>query len=244
MLLVGEAPLYSPGDVAANRLTRRDKMSPMRRLTDTDAAIAYSTGLLRGERVYLREVREDDLAPLTRWWNDPATLALQQSSVRPIPGQTMADRFRLWTANTSPLDTGFAVVRTDDDSLIGQTGLKVSSNGRSAEFVIILGPEFTSRGFGTETVRLMLRFAFAELGLHRVELRAWGYNTRAIGAYLRAGFVEEGRRRDVTFHNGHYGDEVIMGILEQEWWARAEAGDGAAEPGTGAAEERSETHGY
>jgi RimJ/RimL family protein N-acetyltransferase len=216
----------------------------MRRLTDTDAAIAYSTGLLRGERVYLREVREDDLAQLSRWWNDPATLPLQQSSVRPIPGQTMADRFRLWTANTSPQDTGFAVVRSDDDALIGQTGLKGSPNGRSAEFVIVLGPDFTSRGFGTETVRLMLRFAFAEVGLHRVELRAWGYNTRAIGAYLRAGFVEEGRRRDVTFHNGHYGDEVIMGILEQEWWARTEAEDATAEVAATGTEERAENHGY
>lgn len=217
----------------------------MRRLTDTDAAIAYSTGLLRGDRVYLREVREDDLVQLTRWWNDPATLALQQSTVRPIPGQTMADRFRLWTANTSPHDTGFAVVRIDDDTLIGQTGLKGAPNGRSAEFVIVLGPEFTSRGYGTETVRLMLRFGFAELGLHRVELRAWGFNTRAIGAYLRAGFVEEGRRRDVTFHNGQYGDEVIMGILEEEWWSRAEAGDDVAENGSSGTEgERSETHGY
>lgn len=194
----------------------------MRRLTDTDAAIAYGRNLLRGERVYLREVREADFEPLARWWNDPATTVLQQGVARPVPEPTITERFRQWTANTTPNDPSFAVARIDDDALLGQVGLIAAPHGRTAEFMIVLGPEHTGNGYGTETCRLMLRFGFAELGLHRIELRVWGYNTRAIGAYLRAGFVEEGRRRDVTFHNGQYGDEVIMGILETEWWVRAE----------------------
>ncbi|MFC7623445.1 GNAT family N-acetyltransferase [Microlunatus sp. GCM10028923] len=194
----------------------------MRRLTDTDSAIAYSTDLLRSDRIYLREVRDEDLGQFTRWWNDPATLTLQQSTARPVPEGATVDRFREWTRTMTLQDFGLAVVRASDDTLIGQAGLKLEQYGRSAEFVIVLGPEYTSQGYGTEAVRLMLRFGFAELGLHRIELWVWAYNTRAIAAYRSAGFIEEGRRRDVAFHNGQYCDEVIMSVLENEWRRSAE----------------------
>lgn len=197
----------------------------MPRLTDTDTAIAYGHSLLRGERVHLRELRESDHEPLLRWWNDPATLVLQQRTARPVAAATMTELFRQWSGNANSRENGFAVARNSDDALIGQTSLIDAPGHRCAEFAIVLGPEHTGQGYGTETCRLMLGLAFAELGLHRVELRVWSFNTRAIGAYLRAGFVEEGRRRDVVFHNGHYGDEVIMGILEDEWRRQNERED-------------------
>ena len=188
-------------------------------LGDTNAAIAYGTGLLRGPRIHLRAHRDEDYAPLSRWWNDPATLPLQQATTRPLPETTMAERFRQWGANTAATETGFAVVRTDDDALIGQVGLKGAPGSRSAEFAIVLGPDYTSQGYGTEACRLMIDFGFGELGLHRIELRTQSYNSRALAAYRRAGFTEEGRRREIIFHNDGYSDEVIMSILEQEWRA-------------------------
>lgn len=196
----------------------------MARLSDTDAARAYGAGLLRGSLVQLREVREDDLPQFVRWWNEPETMVLQRSVVRPTPADTLTEQFRGWNANSSGGGAGFAVVRNSDETLIGQVSLIPQPRGHSAEFAIIIGSEHTGQGYGTETARLALRYAFDELGLHRVELWAWAYNSRALAAYRRAGFVEEGRRRDATFHNGQYEDEVIMGVLADEWRRDLERG--------------------
>ena len=65
----------------------------------------------------------------------------------------------------------------------------------------------------------MLRFAFDELGGHKVELRVWAFNDRAIRAYEKAGFVREGVRRAVAFHGGQFYDEVLMGVLAEEFRA-------------------------
>ncbi|MGI4895653.1 MAG: GNAT family N-acetyltransferase, partial [Janthinobacterium lividum] len=72
----------------------------------------------------------------------------------------------------------------------------------------------------TDAVRTLVAYAFSELGLHRVQLGAWAFNSRALAAYANAGFTEEGRRREVVFHDGHWYDEVLMSVLEDDWWSR------------------------
>lgn len=66
-------------------------------------------------------------------------------------------------------------------------------------------------------MRLALRFAFMELNLHRVTLDVFEYNPRAIRSYEKAGFREEGRRRQLLLRNGRRWDEIEMGILREEW---------------------------
>lgn len=62
----------------------------------------------------------------------------------------------------------------------------------------------------------MVWYGFAELGLHKIELRVWSYHQRAIRSYTKAGFVLEGVRRAAAFHAGLFHDEVLMGILAEE----------------------------
>ena len=69
----------------------------------------------------------------------------------------------------------------------------------------------------TEAARTILRFAFEELNLHRVELEVFDFNQRAIRAYEKAGFRREGTRRQHHFLHGGYHDAHIMSILEDEF---------------------------
>jgi ribosomal-protein-alanine N-acetyltransferase len=71
-------------------------------------------------------------------------------------------------------------------------------------------------GLGTEVTRTVLTYGFRDMGLHRIDLRVLAFNARAIGCYLRCGFVEEGREREAAFVGGQWHDDVIMGILEHE----------------------------
>jgi RimJ/RimL family protein N-acetyltransferase len=56
--------------------------------------------------------------------------------------------------------------------------------------------------------------------LHRVALTVFEFNTRAIRAYEKCGFVVEGRAREAILRDGHYWDEIHMSVLADEWEAR------------------------
>ncbi len=53
--------------------------------------------------------------------------------------------------------------------------------------------------------------------VQEIELRTWSFNTWAVATYRRVGFAEEGRRRQVVFHQGRFHDQILMGILADEW---------------------------
>ena len=61
--------------------------------------------------------------------------------------------------------------------------------------------------------------AFERLGLHRLELDVFSFNTRAERAYLKAGFRREGVLRDAVMDGDGYADDILMAILEEEWKA-------------------------
>jgi RimJ/RimL family protein N-acetyltransferase len=182
--------------------------------------VDLTTDPLTGDRIRLRELRDEDLADLTTWWQDPVLLIRQTAgALHPKPAATIAEQFRDWCRNDG-IDVGLSVVTRDGGTLLGHAALfGAKPRNRTATYVIMLGPPHQGAGYGTETTRLMLRYAFAELNLHRVQLQVLGYNERAIHTYAKAGFVEEGRSREAVYRSGEWHDEVHMGILAREWWA-------------------------
>lgn len=73
------------------------------------------------------------------------------------------------------------------------------------------------KGYGTDAMKVILGYAFAELNLHRVTLGVFEYNTRAIRSYEKAGFCVEGRMRKELARDGRLWDELIMGVLRDDW---------------------------
>jgi RimJ/RimL family protein N-acetyltransferase len=173
---------------------------------------------LAGELVRLRALREEDLPALCEWWQDQRVAVFQSSGpTRPRPAEGIAEMLRGWSRNDGA-DTGLSVTTALSGELVGHAALYgVSVKDRCATLAIIIGPTHQDRGYGTDAVRVLLRYGFVELGLHRVELSVTGYNLRAVAAYRRAGFVEEGRRRSAIFRSGAWHDDVGMAILESEW---------------------------
>jgi RimJ/RimL family protein N-acetyltransferase len=83
-----------------------------------------------------------------------------------------------------------------------------------------LGREYIGRGYGTDAMRIIVGYGFREMGLHRIELSVAPFNMAGIRAYEKAGFTEEGRRRELVWHDGRWYDEVMMSVLDHEWAAR------------------------
>lgn len=175
---------------------------------------------LTGDRIRLRELREDDLAVLVPWWQDPDVMVTQTSgTLHPRSADAIAEQFRGWSRNTG-IDAGLTVVSRDEGTVLGHAALfGADAHNRTATFAIVIGPPHQGQGYGTEATRLMLRYGFSELGLHRIQLVANGFNERAIHTYAKVGFVEEGRDREAVFRGGAWHDLVRMGILDHEWRA-------------------------
>lgn len=113
----------------------------------------------------------------------------------------------------------FGIRRLADDQLIGDIGLDALDFPKRDSFVGIgIGErEDWGRGYGTDAMRVILRYAFTEFNLHRVSLTVFEYNPRAIQSYVKAGFREEGRLRQRFLRDGQYWDVIFMGILRSEW---------------------------
>ena len=100
---------------------------------------------------------------------------------------------------------------------VGQIGLDWKN--RSAFLgIVIAEKEYWGRGYGSDAIVTLLRFAFGEMNLHRIYLSVFDTNPRAIRCYEKCGFRHEGRAREALFRDGRYHDALQMAILRQEFF--------------------------
>lgn len=85
---------------------------------------------------------------------------------------------------------------------------------------VLVDPARRGRGIGSIMVRHVLRLAFDELRLHRVDLFVFDFNAAAIHCYEGAGFIREGHLRDARRVGDAFWSLELMAILEGEWRAR------------------------
>ncbi len=123
---------------------------------------------------------------------------------------------------TSPAIYFFGVRTLADDKLIGEMILNVVNwSGRDAFVGLSIGErENWGKGYGTDMMNVLLRFAFTEVNLRRVTLIVFDYNPRAVRSYEKSGFQHEGRIRQILDREGKRWDMLSMGILREEWLER------------------------
>ena len=85
--------------------------------------------------------------------------------------------------------------------------------------------ENRGKGYGQEAIRLLLTYAFEYLNLNNIMLGLWSFNTEAYECYKKAGFKEIGRRRECYYLKGVYYDEILMDILQKDWFERKKTGE-------------------
>ncbi|HLO04837.1 MAG TPA: GNAT family protein [Symbiobacteriaceae bacterium] len=91
---------------------------------------------------------------------------------------------------------------------------------RRATIGMMIGDKrYWGRGYGTAVVRQFVRFLFTSYNLHRIDIDTFSDNERAIRCYKKCGFVEEGRLRKAMWTTKGYRDQVMMGLLREDWEA-------------------------
>lgn len=190
-----------------------------------------------GERVALGPLRRDLVPDAARWINDFS--AIRTLGTAPVPVTIEAETAWFERASADSAATHFTIYaraswgndgrvydpQVTDETIdppwlaIGTTALTgLDWRNRTAEFGLLIGAaDARGRGYGTETARLMLDYAFTALGLHSVMLRVHEYNLAGQRAYAKAGFREFGRRRQAQWMGGKFWDTLYMECLASEF---------------------------
>jgi RimJ/RimL family protein N-acetyltransferase len=134
-----------------------------------------------------------------------------------------ANKFKEWLEkdldSVLPVNLLFSIRTLENEKLIGFVAFDgINWTDRDSYVAIGIGePDFWGKGFGSDAMRLMLRYGFNELNLHRVSLNVYDYNLRGIRSYEKCGFKHEGRICEFVLRDGQRSDMLHMGILRSDW---------------------------
>ena len=177
--------------------------------------------LFHGQLVRLAAAdSETDAETMARWSRDSEFQRLSDSEACvPSSVKQAQEGIVEWMEHEKPNHFEFVLRTLADDRLIGFVGLNGVrwSHGEAFVGIGIGEAELWGKGYGTDAMRVILRFAFMELNLHRVSLDVFEYNERALRFLERAGFVAEVRRRQAVHRDGRRWDVIKLGLLREEW---------------------------
>jgi len=176
--------------------------------------------MIKGKRIILRALEHDDLRQLRDWRNDP-DLRVRTREYRLLNMTNQEEWFR--NLLRKPAESiMFGIIEVEHRGLIGTCGLvHIDWVNRSAEISLYIGEkEYRGRGYGTETIKLLLRHGFDTLNLHRIWAEVYAL-PKEYGVprklFLKCGLKLDGRLRHTVFRMGEYYDSEFYSILKDEW---------------------------
>lgn len=168
--------------------------------------------MIKGNKIALTGIRHEDSNVMYGWINDPETVRFN-APYFPIDRQSHDTWFASIGKSPSKVICGIRALA--DDALIGVVQfIDVHPVHRTAELTTRIGKEADrNKGYGTEALKLAVDFAWRDLNLQRIWLRVFSDNERAIRAYKKAQFEQEGVMRRACWIDGKFVDEVVMSQL-------------------------------
>lgn len=170
-----------------------------------------------GKNVVLRAMEVEDCELIKDMFNDPEIESLVGGWAFPVSLYGQKRWMELHYNNDQ--STVRFVIDTKEDGAVGvltfteidwknknaSVGIKIASNGNRF------------KGYGTDSIMAIMRYAFDELGLHRLDASRLAMNQVSARLFKKCGFVEEGVKREYIYKGGEYRDLVELGILADEY---------------------------
>ena len=173
--------------------------------------------ILRGKKVYLRHPKAADCIEFT----EMARKSEKFHRGLMNPAKTPEDFERFLQRVDNDQTESFLICGAEDDAIAGMINLSQIFYGafQNAYLGYGLGVEFTGKGYATEAVRLVLKFAFADLKLHRIEANVQPRNLASIRLLERCGFKKEGFSEKYLKIGGRWRDHERWAIIRENWKA-------------------------
>ncbi|MCE6993609.1 GNAT family N-acetyltransferase [Saccharothrix sp. S26] len=153
------------------------------------------------------EYRSDPAVARYQGWEAPFTLAQAEEFVRDV-------------AESDPAAPGWYQYAVEVGGvLVGDVGVGLHENRMQADIGYTLATAHQGRGYAAEAVRRVLAHLFEVRGLHRVSAECDARNERSARLLTRVGFRQEGHRVQSTWLKGEWTDDLLFGLLAEEWRA-------------------------
>jgi len=177
---------------------------------------------LRGSRIDLRRLRRSDAGSIQKYANDPAVARFLPLLPHPY-GMNDAREWINLTHRTSRNNSAyhFGIENSESSEIIGMMSLRnINRTDLNAEVGYWVARKFWGRGIATEALRLILRFSFEQVGLHRVYAVVLEKNIGSVSILEKLGFTREGVWRKASRMGKRWHDVYAYGILKDEFNGR------------------------
>src|SRR6266545_2533394 len=169
---------------------------------------------------------EKDSEIESKWTHDSEFMRLMETSpARPMSAAMVKKQYEKLEKQVEEDKNlyHFMVRLKTDERLIGKAVIQWIewTNGNGFLRLGIGAAEDRRKGYGTQALRMLLRYAFGELNLYRVTAVVPAYNEGAIRLFQKFGFMEEIRRRKALNRDGQFWDIISFGLLNSEWREQA-----------------------
>lgn len=172
---------------------------------------------IKGKVVTLRAMEEADQELLREMVNDPEIEKMVGGYSFPVSSKQQKSWFE---SNANSQNNLRLIIETEEDGAIGFANIvDIDWKNRTAFHGIkIANKKFRSRGIGTDTVMAVMKYAFEELQLNRLDGTIIKYNEPSRKLYCdKCGWTVEGIKRKAVFKLNEYHDELIVGILKEDY---------------------------
>jgi len=177
--------------------------------------------LFESSRVRLSSMTKEDTEIYHKWRNDVEVMHSTNPSLDVYPMEATKEFVDHVILGTNAAKS-YIMVEKGNEIPIGIVALiNIDYKNRNAECIIDIGEkEYWGKGFGSEGLKLLLDYVFYEMNLHRVSLKVFSFNDRALRLYTKIGFQQEGSSRQSLFRDGEWHDIIHMGLLQNEYFEK------------------------
>ncbi len=171
---------------------------------------------IKGKFVTLRQMSRGDMQMICDMFNDPELEDLVVGWAFPLS----IEQQQQWFEKNLNDNRNFRfVIETPEDGAVGiATLIDIDwKNRRATHGIKLANVERRTKGIGTDAVMAIMRYAFDELGLHRLDGSWFDFNEASKRLYTKCGWKAEGVKREYVYKRGAWRDLTVVGILERDY---------------------------
>lgn len=166
--------------------------------------------------INLSKINKEDMEYIYKWFSD-ADFLKYYDYYPPVPlNKQEVDKIFNDYENSNKSNV-FAV--RNKNTFIGVAGFDdiIEENKVATLFIGLGNRNERGKGYGSETMKLLLEYGFVNLNFHRIQLNVLEFNESAIALYEKFGFKQEGTYREFVLRDGKRYNLFLYGLLKNEW---------------------------
>lgn len=176
---------------------------------------------IEAQRLILREYRWEDIQKHHALISDPEIMYYIQDVFSHSMAESEENLKNAIDDIQNPDRTKvYLVIQTKQGDYVGGIGYTVSERnpaGKRVEIGYFTYPAFWGLGYVTEALKELIRFAFFQDNVYRIDGTCIADNIRSRRVMEKCGMIFEGERRNFEWHHEKLKGRCLFGLLKEEW---------------------------